>query len=159
MNKKLKTPKALKSIISKLKKQGGKIVFTNGCFDILHVGHISYLEKAKSYGDTLIIGLNSDLSVKKLKGKDRPLFSQKERAKALSGLVSVDYVIIFNEDTPEKLIGELKPDIHVKGGDYTPGELPEAKIVAMYGGKVKIVKYIPGFSTTNIIKKLKKIGI
>lgn len=150
---KVKNLKSLEQIIAKLRKQGKKIVFTNGCFDILHIGHIRYLRKSKSFGDILVIGLNSDKSVKKLKGKNRPIFSQDIRAEILSALEFVDFVVIFNDDTPEKIIKTLKPDIHVKGGDYEINELPEAKLVKNYGGKVKIVKFIPGFSTTGIIKK------
>jgi len=149
---KIKTIKPLQQILAKLKNRGKKVVFTNGCFDILHIGHIKYLKKAKSFGDILVVGLNSDSSVKKLKGKNRPVFSQNERAEILSSLEFVDFVVIFNEDTPEKLISIIKPDIHVKGGDYKAGGLPEANIVKSYGGKIKIVKFIPGYSTTNIIK-------
>lgn len=151
---KIKTIKSLQQILAKLKNQGKKIVFTNGCFDILHIGHIRYLKKAKSFGDILVIGLNSDSSVKKLKGKNRPVFSQNERAEILSSLEFVDFVIIFNEDTPEKLISKIKPDIHVKGGDYKTDDLPEAEIVKEYGGKIKIVKFIPGYSTTGLINKI-----
>ena len=133
---------------------GKKIVFTNGCFDIIHVGHVRYLTTAKSFGDVLIVGLNTDESVKKLKGDSRPINNQNDRAEVLLGLKAVDYVILFGERTAENLIAELQPDIYVKGGDYTLETLPEAKIVQSYGGRVEIVNLVQGKSTTNIIKKI-----
>ena len=131
-----------------------KIVFTNGCFDIIHVGHVRYLTTAKNFGDVLIVGLNTDESVKKLKGDSRPLNNQNDRAEVLLGLKAVDYVILFGEETAENLIAELQPDIYVKGGDYTLDTLPEAKIVQSYGGRVELVNLVEGKSTTNIIKKI-----
>ena len=133
---------------------GKKIVFTNGCFDIIHVGHVRYLTTAKSFGDVLIVGLNTDESVRKLKGESRPINNQNDRAEVLIGLKAVDYVILFGEQTAENLIAELQPDIYVKGGDYTLDTLPEAKIVQSYGGRVEIVNLVAGKSTTNIIKKI-----
>ena len=133
---------------------GKKIVFTNGCFDIIHVGHVRYLTTAKSFGDVLIVGLNTDESVRKLKGNSRPINNQNDRAEVLLGLKAVDYVILFGEQTAENLIAELQPDIYVKGGDYTLETLPEAKIVQSYGGRVEIVNLVAGKSTTNIIKKI-----
>ena len=133
---------------------GKKIVFTNGCFDIIHVGHVRYLTTAKSFGDVLIVGLNTDESVRKLKGNSRPINNQNDRAEVLLGLKAVDYVILFGEQTAENLIAELQPDIYVKGGDYTLDTLPEAKIVQSYGGRVEIVNLVAGKSTTNIIKKI-----
>ena len=133
---------------------GKKIVFTNGCFDIIHVGHVRYLTTAKSFGDVLIVGLNTDESVRKLKGNSRPINNQNDRAEVLLGLKAVDYVILFGEQTAENLIAELQPDIYVKGGDYTLDTLPEAKIVKSYGGRVEIVNLVAGKSTTNIIKKI-----
>ena len=131
-----------------------KIVFTNGCFDIIHVGHIRYLTAAKSFGDVLIVGLNTDESVRKLKGESRPVNNQDDRAEVLLGMKAVDHVIFFGEQTAENLISELKPNIYVKGGDYTLETLPEAKIVQSYGGRVEIVNLVAGKSTTNIIKKI-----
>ncbi|MBQ7198025.1 MAG: D-glycero-beta-D-manno-heptose 1-phosphate adenylyltransferase, partial [Selenomonadaceae bacterium] len=122
--------------------QGKKIVFTNGCFDILHVGHVRYLTTAKSFGDVLIVGLNTDESVRKLKGASRPINNQDDRAEVLLGLKAVDYVIFFGEDTAENLIAELQPDIYVKGGDYTLETLPEAKIVQAYGGQIELVQLV-----------------
>ncbi len=133
---------------------GKKIVFTNGCFDIIHVGHVRYLTTAKSFGDVLIVGLNTDESVKKLKGDSRPINNQNDRAEVLLGLKAVDYVILFGEQTAENLIAELQPYIYVKGGDYTLETLPEAKIVQSYGGRVELVNLVQGKSTTNIIKKI-----
>lgn len=131
-----------------------KIVFTNGCFDIIHVGHVRYLTTAKSFGDVLIVGLNTDESVRKLKGSSRPVNNQYDRAEVLLGLKAVDYVIFFGEQTAENLIAEIQPDIYVKGGDYTLETLPEAKIVQSYGGRVELVNLVAGKSTTNIIEKI-----
>lgn len=131
-----------------------KIVFTNGCFDIIHVGHVRYLTTAKNFGDVLIVGLNTDESVRKLKGATRPINNQDDRAEVLLGLKAVDHVIFFGEDTAENLIAELQPDIYVKGGDYTLDTLPEAKIVQAYGGRIEIVNLVAGKSTTNIIEKI-----
>ena len=131
-----------------------KIVFTNGCFDIIHAGHVRYLTAAKNFGDILIVGLNTDESVRRLKGNSRPINTQADRAEVLSGLKAVDYVILFGEATAENLIVEVKPDIYVKGGDYTLETLPEAKIVQNYGGRVELVNLVAGKSTTSIIEKI-----
>ena len=131
-----------------------KVVATNGCFDILHIGHIRSLQKAKSLGDILVVGLNSDSSVKKLKGKDRPINNEKDRAEILAALSCIDYVSIFNEDTAEKFLEILKPTIYVKGGEYNVDILPEAKVVKKYGGEIVLVPMIPDLSTTKIIEKL-----
>ena len=141
-------------LIEELKKQGEKVVFTNGCFDILHVGHMTYLEEAKEFGDYLFVGVNSDESVKRLKGPTRPINSEDDRAELLAGLKAVDYTVIFTEDTPVELIGELKPSIHVKGGDYRKEDLPETKVVESYGGRVEIVSLVEGKSTSNVVKKI-----
>ena len=143
-------------INQKLKKEKKKIVFTNGCFDLLHKGHMHLLSEAKKQGDVLIVGINSDSTVKKLKGKNRPILDEVTRAYMLSNLKSVDYVIVFEEETPKKLISLLRPDVHVKGGDYKVKDLPETKIVKKYGGKVIIVKLLDKTSTTNIVKKIRK---
>ena len=131
-----------------------KVVFTNGCFDILHVGHTRYLAAARQLGDKLIVGLNSDASVRKLKGSNRPINTEADRAEVLLALKSVDEVIIFNEDTAERLIAEIKPDIYVKGGDYTLDNLPEAKIVQSYGGRVEFIPLVAGRSTTRVVEKI-----
>lgn len=133
-----------------------KIVFTNGCFDILHLGHIDYLSKSKEMGDILIVGLNSDQSIKNIKGTQRPINDQYMRSMILASLFFVDIVIIFNEDTPENLIKIIKPDILVKGGDYNIDTIVGGDIVKSYGGEIKIINYIEGYSTTNIINKINK---
>ena len=133
------------------------IVATNGCFDILHVGHIRSLQKAKTLGDILVVGINSDSSVKKLKGKDRPINNEQARAEILAALSCVDIVSIFNEHTAEKFLETVKPNIYVKGGEYDLDNLPEAKIVQKYGGKTITIPMIPEFSTTQLVDKIKKI--
>lgn len=152
MRKILKQEEILKTI-EKLKNENKTIVFTNGCFDILHVGHVRYLKESAKYGDILIVGLNSDSSVKKLKGESRPINNENDRAEILSALYFVDYIVIFNENTPENLLDEIKPDIYTKGADYTIETLPEAKTVLKNGGKVEFINLVEGKSTTNIIKK------
>ena len=137
-----------------LRRRGKKIVFTNGCFDIIHAGHVRYLTAAKNFGDVLIVGLNNDESVRRLKGASRPINSQDDRAEVLLGLKAVDHVIFFGEQTAENLIAEVKPDIYVKGGDYTLETLPEAKIVQSYGGRVEFVNLVAGRSTTKIVEKI-----
>jgi len=148
------------SIAQKICKQaqdeGKKIVFTNGCFDILHKGHAFYLEKAAEQGDILIVGLNSDNSVKRLKGSDRPVNDELSRAYLLSSLRSVDYVVIFEEDTPFNLINRLQPDVLIKGGDYKIENIVGADIVEKKQGRVMTINFVDGFSTTNIINKISK---
>ena len=131
-----------------------KIVFTNGCFDILHPGHIHILSKAKSLGDILVVGLNSDLSVKKLKGDKRPLVSEDDRSRVLLSLRFVDYVIIFNELTPLKVIEKIKPDYLVKGGDYNENDIVGSDFVKASGGQVEIIKFLDGYSSSNYIDNL-----
>ena len=133
------------------------VVFTNGCFDILHAGHVRYLNAARAAGDVLVLGLNSDASVRRLKGESRPINSEEDRAEVLAGLAAVDYVVIFDEPTAEPLVELLKPDVYVKGGDYTVERLPEARIVASYGGETVLIPEVPGRSSTNMIKKIQKI--
>ena len=132
-----------------------RIVFTNGCFDILHTGHVRYLKAARSLGDCLAVGLNSDVSVRRLKGPERPVNAEADRAEVLDALFAVDYVTIFDEPTAEDLIARIRPDVYVKGGDYTLDTLPEAKIVQQYGGRVAFVDLVPGRSTTKVIEKLR----
>ena len=139
-----------------IRQSGKKIIFTNGCFDILHVGHVRYLTTAKSFGDILIVGLNTDESVKILKGESRPINNEKDRAEVLLGLKAVDYVVMFGERTAENLVSEIRPDIYVKGADYTVDKIPEAKIVQSYGGRVELVQFVAGHSTTNIIQQIAK---
>ena len=145
----------IKEIADKYKADGKTVVFTNGCFDILHAGHVRYLRAAKELGDCLILGLNSDQSVRILKGPTRPINNQQDRAEVLSALSAVDYVVVFEEPTAEKLIAEIKPALYVKGGDYNVKDLPEAKIIAQYGGKTVLIPEVQGKSSSNIIKKMK----
>ncbi|MCM8809008.1 MAG: D-glycero-beta-D-manno-heptose 1-phosphate adenylyltransferase [Candidatus Omnitrophica bacterium] len=151
---KIKTIEEIKKISSKLKKQGKIIVFTNGCFDIIHPGHIKVLKRAKSIGDILIVGLNSDKSVKMLKGKGRPIIDQKRRCEILSCFSMIDYIVVFKEKTPEKLIKKILPDFIVKGGDYKEEEVIGKEIIEKYGGKVVIVPLYKKYSTTNLIRKI-----
>ena len=137
-----------------LREGGARIVFTNGCFDILHAGHVSYLMAARALGDILILGLNSDASVRRLKGETRPVNSEADRAEVVGALASVDYVVIFGEDTAEELITKVQPAVYAKGGDYTLETLPEARIVERYGGEVAFIPLVAGKSTTGIIAKM-----
>lgn len=145
-----------KNIAAGLKASGLAVVFTNGCFDILHAGHVRYLAVARQLGDRLIVGLNSDKSVKSFKGADRPINPQDDRAEVLAALAAVDHVVVFDDRTAEGLVAEIKPDIYVKGGDYRLEDLPEAKIVASYGGRTVLVPEVPGRSSSNIIGKIKE---
>ena len=144
--------------VKKWKEEGKKIVFTNGCFDIIHAGHVDYLEKAKSLGDVLIVGLNSDESVRRIKGKDRPVNTQEHRKRVLEALKPVDLVIIFDEDTPERLIKLIKPDVLVKGGDWSIENIVGADFVRSYGGEVITIDFVYDISTTKIIEKARKKG-
>ncbi|HVO65440.1 MAG TPA: D-glycero-beta-D-manno-heptose 1-phosphate adenylyltransferase [Syntrophales bacterium] len=144
----------LKKKIDRLRKEGKKIVFTNGCFDIIHVGHTRYLEEAKKQGDVLVLGLNSDDSVRSLKGQKRPVVPENERADVVAALESVDFVTIFPELTPLELIEYLKPDVLVKGGNWKEEQVVGRKSVEKWGGRVIIIPEVKGSSTTNIIEKI-----
>lgn len=176
----------LAAVIEDRRSRGARVVFTNGCFDLLHVGHVTYLQQARDLGDLLVIGLNSDESTRRLKGPARPLTPEGDRAKVLAALACVDYVTIFADNTAERLVARLRPEIYVKGGDYAgPGErglyrlagpdlrsalaesgtglpqlaglaqrLPEARVVAEYGGEVALLPYLPGHSTTELIQRI-----
>lgn len=148
----------LKAIVEEAKKRGEKIVMTNGCFDILHPGHVSYLENARKLGDRLIVAVNTDYSVKRLKGEARPINDLDARMAVLAGLSSVDWVVAFNEDTPQRLIGEILPNLLVKGGDYKPEEIAGAKEVINNGGEVQVLNFENGCSTTNVIKKIQSLA-
>lgn len=136
------------------KRRKKKVVFTNGCFDILHAGHVRYLKKARSLGDLLVVGLNSDRSVRLIKGETRPIVPQKERAEVLSALECVDYVVIFNDATPEKLINAVMPDVLAKGADWAAKDIVGGKSVRENGGKVARITLVKGRSTTNIIRRV-----
>jgi len=153
---KIKSPKILKNIILRLKRRNIKVAFTNGCFDILHYGHVNYLQNAKRLTDILVVAINSDSSVKRIKGRRRPVIKLKDRMRTVAALESVDFVTSFNEDTPLNLIKLLKPDILVKGGDYNSNKIVGKDIVESYGGYVKIIPYIKGQSSSKIIKRIGK---
>ena len=146
--------KNIKELSERLKSDGKTIVFTNGCFDILHSGHVFYLQKAKQQGDILILGLNSDASVRRLKGEKRPINSENDRAIVISELKSIDYVVIFEEDTPQEIISQIIPNILVKGGDYKKEDVVGKDIVESNGGEVVIIPFVDGKSTTNIINRI-----
>ncbi len=145
---------ALKEKIS-VDRQGKKLVFTNGCFDILHVGHVRYLQEARNCGDVLVVALNTDQSVRKLKGPERPIQSEKDRAEILAALGCVDYTFLFSEDTPERVIKEIQPDVLVKGGDWAISEIVGSDFVLANGGEVKSLNFVDGRSTTNVVEKVR----
>ncbi len=157
LNNKLKTKEELTLLVNRFRKGGKRIVLANGCFDLLHVGHIRYLMEAKEIGDILIVGLNSDQSTRTLKGSARPIFSQEERAEILAALICIDYITIFHELSVEDLLLTLKPDIHAKGTDYTTETVPEADVVRSYGGKVAIVGDPKNHSSKEILKNLQRM--
>ncbi len=146
----------LKSLIDTLRTQGFTIVTTNGCFDILHAGHVKYLEKTHSFADKTIVLLNSDKSIKNIKGPNRPINNEDDRTLVLGALRYVDYVVLFDEDSPAALLEEIKPDVHTKGADYNTQTLPEADIITKNGGRLEFIEFVEGKSTTNIIKEMKK---
>ncbi len=148
---------ALPPRIAGIREAGGRVVFTNGCFDLLHPGHVSYLRTARSLGDALVVGLNSDASVRRLKGPSRPVVPEKDRAAVLEALGSVDAVVIFSEDMPIRLMRELEPAVYVKGGDYRVEDLPEAEVAKEFGAEVRIISFEPGYSTSALIEKIKSM--
>ena len=146
----------LRALIDTIHHAGKTVVTTNGCFDILHVGHVRYLEKTKTFGDYLIVLLNSDKSVKSIKGPSRPVNNEMDRAEILSALRCVDYVVLFDEDSPRNLLDEMKPDVYTKGADYTMETLPEADIMKKNGTRVEFIDFVAGKSTTKTIEKMKE---
>jgi rfaE bifunctional protein nucleotidyltransferase chain/domain len=157
MHNKIKTVQELRPLLDILRAAGRRIVFTNGCFDLIHTGHTRYLAKAKSLGDLLIVAVNSDASVRDIKGEKRPINIEAERMETLAALESVDYVVLFNEPDPHRIIGELQPDVLVKGGDWPIEKIIGRDIVEARGGRVVSVGYIEGASTTGIIEKIVKL--
>ena len=155
IQKKIVSLAALNRLLKK-KRKGKKVVFTNGCFDILHAGHVTYLEGAKKLGDILILALNTDASTQRLKGPTRPINPLKDRMKVIAALESVDYVVSFSEDTPLRVIQKLLPDLLIKGGDYKPKDIVGYKEVTANGGKVRVIRLLPGRSTTRIAEKIKE---
>ncbi len=150
---KLRSRRGIVQWVNRLRRQEKRIVFTNGCFDILHAGHVSYLERAKRFGDVLIVGLNSDGSVRKIKGAGRPISSEKDRARVLAGLSSVDAVVIFKEDTPRQLIRAVKPHVLVKGADWAAHQIAGAKDLRVWGGVLRRIPLLAGRSTSRLIRK------
>ena len=147
----LSLPTLLKQLATNHRQAGQRIVFTNGCFDILHRGHATYLQAAQALGDVLIVGVNSDASVRRLKGENRPINSEQDRAYLLASLAAVDYVIIFSEDTPHELLSQIRPDVLVKGGDYQLEEV----IGREFAQEVRLIDFVDGYSTTQLIQKMK----
>lgn len=158
LSQKLVSLPALNEVVNKWKAEGKKIVFTNGCFDLLHAGHIAYLSEAAALGDILIIGLNNDNSVKRIKGIERPINNEATRATLLSAMFFIDAVVLFNEDTPLEVIKTVLPDILVKGGDYKIENIVGAKETIDNGGKVEVLTFLPGYSSTAIIEKIKTLS-
>ncbi len=146
----------VRALIDVIHHSGKTVVCTNGCFDILHAGHVRYLEKTKSFADYSIVLLNSDKSVKSIKGPSRPINNENDRAEILSALRYVDYVVLFDEDSPKNLLDEIKPDVYTKGADYNMETLPEADIMKKNGTRVEFIEFVEGKSTTNIIEKMQK---
>jgi len=159
--KKLVTLEQLTQFIDQARSDGKRFAWTNGCFDIIHAGHVDYLERSKAYGDFLVVGLNSDASVKKLKGDFRPIFSEQDRAKVLCSIIYVDYVVIFSDKSPIKMIALLKPDFYIKGGDYTIDTIDqdERKVVEGYGGEIVLLPMVAGVSSSIIVEKIKKLSV
>jgi len=156
---KITKSRELKKIVTALKKKGKKIIFTNGCFDLLHYGHVKYLQAAKRFGDYLVVGLNSDRSVKRIKGSTRPIMSQADRAKILAALACTDFIVIFNEPNPLRLIKMLKPDILVKGGDWNKEDIIGRDFVESINGKVKVVPFVKNYSTSSIMKLIRRKNV
>lgn len=154
---KIQTQNALAKILKRLRTAHKGIVFTNGCFDILHIGHVDYLERAKRLGDCLVVGLNSDRSVRRLKGSDRPVNRSRDRARVLAALKCVDFVTVFEEETPANLIRKLMPDVIAKGGDWNVNRIVGSNFVRSYGGKAVSLPFVKGYSTSRLIKKIKTL--
>lgn len=156
MREKVQKRQALKTIAARAKTEGKKIVFTNGCFDLLHMGHVQLLREAKKLGDILIVGLNSDKSVKQIKGAGRPIVPEGERAELIAALEMVDYVTMFDEPDPLNVIRELRPDVLAKGGDWAEDKIVGREFVESYGGRVAVIPFLKGHSTTEIIERMRK---
>ncbi|MFD2246669.1 D-glycero-beta-D-manno-heptose 1-phosphate adenylyltransferase [Pontibacter ruber] len=151
---KIYTLPQLQARLQEWRNQGQKVVFTNGCFDLLHLGHVDYLEKARQNGDKLVVGLNTDASISRIKGPSRPLQDEMSRARVMASLLFVDAVVLFDSDTPLQLIEALQPDVLVKGDDYTVEQIVGHEVVLARGGQVKTVPLVKGYSTSNIVKKI-----
>ncbi len=156
-NQKIRTLPQLQPVLARLKSRGKKVVFTNGCFDLLHVGHVRYLKQARAQGDILVVGLNTDRSVRQIKGENRPIVPQRERAEVLSALECVDYVVLFDEPDPFRLIQSLRPGVLVKGADWPRNKIVGHDLVEKTGGKVVRVRLVPGTSSTGLIEKIVRL--
>jgi rfaE bifunctional protein nucleotidyltransferase chain/domain len=150
----MSTQAELERAVAAHRASGRRIVLTNGCFDILHAGHVRYLQQARTLGDVLVVAINSDESVRRIKGADRPINGQADRVLVVAALACVDHVVLFGEDTPVDLVRAVRPDVYVKGGDYDLADLPEAPVVHGYGGQVRLLPYLPGRSTTEIVTRI-----
>lgn len=148
----------IRDIVKKIQESGKTVVTTNGCFDILHVGHVRYLQATKSFADFSVVLLNSDKSVKLIKGQGRPINNENDRAEILCALSCVDYVVMFDESSPRDLLAEIKPDVHTKGADYSCDTLPEADVILKNGGRLEFIEFVEGKSTTKTIQEVKKRG-
>ena len=153
---KITTLPRLRSAVRRAKARGKRVVFTNGCFDLLHAGHVTLLERAKRYGDLLVVGLNSDRSVRALKGRGRPILPARDRARLLAALASVDYVVIFNEPTPQRVITRLVPDVLVKGADWPAGAIVGTEAVRAAGGRVVRFPLVKGYSTSKMLARIRR---
>lgn len=147
----------IRKLVKEIQDSGKTVVTTNGCFDVLHVGHVRYLTQTKSYADYSIVLLNSDKSVKSIKGEGRPINNENDRAEILCALSCVDYVVLFDEDSPGELLGEIKPDVHTKGADYSVETLPEAEIIMKNGGRIEFITFVEGKSSSNTIEAMRKL--
>lgn len=145
----------IRDIVKEIQDRGQTVVTTNGCFDVLHVGHVRYLTQTKTYADYSIVLLNSDKSVRSIKGEGRPINNENDRAEILCALSCVDYVVFFDEDSPRDLIGEIKPDVHTKGADYSVETLPEADVILKNGGRIEFITFVEGKSSSNTIEKMR----
>jgi rfaE bifunctional protein nucleotidyltransferase chain/domain len=154
MNEKILTPDEARAVRARLRAEGRRLVFTNGCFDILHVGHVRYLEAAKGCGDLLVVGVNGDEQVRRLKGEGRPFVTERERAETVAALRAVDYVTVFHEPTVTELLLALRPDVHAKGTDYTEDSVPERDVVRSFGGRVQIVGDPKDHSSTDMLRRV-----
>lgn len=148
----------IRDIVKEIQGRGQTVVTTNGCFDVLHVGHVRYLTQTKAYADYSIVLLNSDKSVRSIKGEGRPINNENDRAEILCALSCVDYVVFFDEDSPRDLIGEIKPDVHTKGADYSVETLPEADVIIKNGGRIEFITFVEGKSSSNTIEAMKKLN-
>jgi D-beta-D-heptose 7-phosphate kinase/D-beta-D-heptose 1-phosphate adenosyltransferase len=153
----IRTREQIAPICEELRRAGKRLVFTNGCFDLLHAGHVQLLERARELGDVLIVGLNGDASLRRLKGETRPLVPEGDRARILAGLRAVDYVVIFDEDTPLELLAYVRPDVLAKGGDYRAEEIIGRELVESHGGRVEVIRFVEGRSTTNLVERIRAL--